>query len=333
MAQLGVDYIATGHYARLWHRSTRINSAHCDDDIDDLEREVLNISTSESPPACLAKSLEDNPEDAWIFDWGMKSGDQNDGGVSTLLLAGADGSKDQSYFLCGVNGNNFKNVIFPLGDIIKNDKGRGRGKGNNINNPSMEMEMGVEMEESPESLKTVRGIAEDVFDAQIANKKESMGICFIGKRNFTDFIAEYLPKEAIPGDFIDVETGKVVGTHRGSAFYTIGQGAKISGATCKWFTVKKDPYLGTIYVCNDTHHPSLYSNELYMKQEECNWIVGEEPSPLRETNELVALCRTRHLQPLIPCVISKQRRACQDYVVIKFDRPVRGMTPGINGCR
>mmetsp|Transcript_15407 Transcript_15407/g.23084 ORF Transcript_15407/g.23084 Transcript_15407/m.23084 type:complete len:237 (+) Transcript_15407:2-712(+) len=187
--------------------------------------------------------------------------------------------------------------------------------------------MGVEMEETSESLKTVRGIAEDVFDAQIANKKESMGICFIGKRNFTDFIAEYLPKEAIPGDFIDVETGKVVGTHRGSAFYTIGQGAKISGATCKWFTVKKDPYLGTIYVCNDTHHPSLYSNELYMKQEECNWIVGEEPSPLRETNELVALCRTRHLQPLIPCVISKQR-ACQDYIVIKFDRPVRGMTPG-----
>ena len=74
------------------------------------------------------------------------------------------------------------------------------------------------------------------FPPSISNKKESMGICFIGKRNFADFVAEYLPSEAIPGDFIDIDTGEVVGKHNGAAFYTIGQGAKVSGARTKYFT-------------------------------------------------------------------------------------------------
>ena len=115
-----------------------------------------------------------------------------------------------------------------------------------------------------------------------------------------------------------------MGKHDGSAHFTIGQGAKISGANQKWFINKKDAD-GTVFVCNSTHHPSLYSNELYVQIDQFNWIAGELPPPLMEEGTSIpALSRTRHLQPLIPCVISIRN----SHVVIQFDRPVRAITPG-----
>ncbi len=285
MKELSADYIATGHYARLWHRCHE----HNQDDI---------LQSSSSPPPFLETALSQNPHDEWVCQWGMKGM----GEVSSpLLLAGADTTKDQSYFLCGVNGMAFSNVLFPLGNLRKN----------------------VKDESSPqEQGRTVREMAAE-FPPSISNKKESMGICFIGKRNFADFVAEYLPNEAVPGKFVDIDTGEIVGTHDGAAFYTIGQGAKVSGARTKYFTAKKEPN-GTILVCNDTHHESLYSDELYMKVDKFNWIAGELPLPLAEGQEMAASCRTRHLQPLIPCIIS----ICGSNIVVKFDRPVRAITPG-----
>lgn len=276
LKNLGANYAATGHYARLWHR----------DDNDQI------LGNNSAIAAVLERAIETVPQDEWILEWG-KSWDAR----VPLLLAAEDEAKDQSYFLSGVNGDNFHNVIFPLGNMRKNHTSR----------PGEQ---------------TVRQMAEH-FPFGISKKKESMGICFIGRRNFSDFLSEYLPEEAVPGSFVDVDSGAVVGKHKGSAFYTVGQGAKISGASCKWFTVGKNAD-GTVLVCNDTHHPALYSDELYVNYDEFNWIAGEVPIPLRETNNLPAFCRIRHLQPLIPCCVT----ALKNQLVIKFDRPVRAIAPG-----
>lgn len=84
---------------------------------------------------------------------------------------------------------------------------------------------------------------------------------------------------------------------------------------------------GNVFVCDSTHHPSLYSNELYIHIDDFSWIADEIPPPLLKPNgSIVALCRTRHLQPLIPCVITLNHEL--SYVEIKFDRPVRAITPG-----
>lgn len=285
MKQLGADYIATGHYARLWHRNNgQINSR---DEI---------LQSDSSPPSFLEEALDQNPEDEWVHAWGTRKNLTNN--ISPLLLAGADETKDQSYFLSGVKGTSFSNVLFPLGNLIKSVK------------------------TAEQAEQTVREMVAE-FPPSISNKKESMGICFIGKRNFASFVSEYLPDESIAGDFVDVDTGEIVGRHKGTAFYTIGQGARISGAQTKWFIAGKDRN-GNIFVCNDTHHPSLYSDELHIDADEFNWIAGELPRPLEEGVEMIASCRTRHLQPLIPCVVSL-RDSC---VVVKFDRPVRAITEG-----
>jgi tRNA-specific 2-thiouridylase len=129
---------------------------------------------------------------------------------------------------------------------------------------------------------------------------------------------------------------KIVGKHNGSVYYTVGQGAKISGANHKWFICKKELADGTVFVCNSTHHPSLYSNELYVRIKDFSWINEIPPPPLlkRSNNNgqsssssfINAHCRTRHLQPLIPCQVSLDDDS--NHLIVKFDRPVRAITPG-----
>lgn len=121
------------------------------------------------------------------------------------LYKASDKNKDQSYFLAYVNKEIFKDVIFPLQDI-----------------------------EKPE----VRKIALE-NDLITAKKKDSTGICFIGERNFTNFLKNYLPN--IPGKIVDVETNEILGEHIGLMYYTIGQrkGLNLGGGDNKIFVVKK----------------------------------------------------------------------------------------------
>jgi len=296
MNKLGCDYIATGHYARLWHRN-KVESE--DNDI------LMSINRS-----LIEEHVVDLPEEEWIFSWGN---DDKSCDAAPLLLSGADLTKDQSYFLCGVKGSSLSNFIFPLGELQKkNQRDILCSSDNHIGD--IHNENWTEM--------SVRDIARSA-KLPTASKKESMGICFIGKRNFSEFISQYLPHEPEPGNFIDIDTGEIVGKHKGSTHYTIGQGAKISGASRKWFISKKDME-GNIFVCDNTHHPSLYSNELYIQENDFNWIAGELPLPIREGKSIPAQCRTRHLQPLIPCIVSLE----DSFVQIKFDRPIRSITPG-----
>lgn len=122
------------------------------------------------------------------------------------LLRGIDNNKDQTYFLSQVSKEQLKNVLFPVGDLIK-----------------------------PE----VRKIAEE-YDLITAKKKDSTGICFIGERNFTNFLKNYLPNQ--PGKIVDIETNKEIGEHIGLMHYTIGQrkGLNIGGSSDRLFVVGKD---------------------------------------------------------------------------------------------
>ena len=179
----GADYVATGHYARVWHRGTNNNN--------EIFNGLDEVGANGGIENLIHEQITGLPEEEWIPTWGM-NGSDNKNHSSPLLLAGADLSKDQSYFLCNVNGVGLSNAIFPLGDLIKK---------NQKDNDSNSVNCG-----DTESF-TVRDIAIEA-GLPTASKKESMGICFIGKRKFPDFISQYLPEEN-PGSFVDIDTGEV----------------------------------------------------------------------------------------------------------------------------
>ena len=130
------------------------------------------------------------------------------------LMRALDNNKDQTYFLADVPASQFKNVLFPIGDLKKDD---------------------------------VRRIAHEQ-DLIVADKKDSTGICFIGERNFQKFIQNYLSPN--PGDIIDVKTNKVIGTHEGLMNYTIGQRKNVglSGHDMRHYVVGKDVDKNILYV-------------------------------------------------------------------------------------
>uniref|UniRef100_A0A674JBP5 Mitochondrial tRNA-specific 2-thiouridylase 1 n=1 Tax=Terrapene triunguis TaxID=2587831 RepID=A0A674JBP5_9SAUR len=129
------------------------------------------------------------------------------------LLTGADHLKDQTFFLSQISQDALRRTIFPLGGLTKD---------------------------------FVKKIAAEHGFHHVLKRKESMGICFIGERNFENFILEYL--EPRPGNFVSIEDNKVIGTHKGCFLYTIGQRAKLSGLSEAWFVVDKDATSGNIFV-------------------------------------------------------------------------------------
>ena len=144
------------------------------------------------------------------------------------LLRGVDDNKDQTYFLSQLSKKQLENVLFPIGDI-----------------------------EKPE----VRKIALE-YDLITAKKKDSTGICFIGERNFKEFLKNYLPSK--PGKVVDIETNRVVGEHQGLMYYTIGQrkGLNIGGNTDKMFVVGKDLNKNILYI-------SFGDDTEYLKSDSC----------------------------------------------------------------
>ena len=153
------------------------------------------------------------------------------------LLIPKDKHKDQTYFLCVLNQEQLKRVIFPLADISKDD---------------------------------VRKIAKNV-NLPNAYKKDSTGICFIGKRNFKDFLKNYIDEKK--GHIIDLNTNEIIGEHDGVWFYTIGQRKNIgiSGMKEKYFVAKKDVDKNILYVTSISNEEKfLYCNRLIV--DNFNWI-------------------------------------------------------------
>ena len=152
--------------------------------------------------------------------------------VDGKFMRAVDKNKDQSYFLSQVSKEQFKDVLFPIGDMVKSD---------------------------------VRKIAEE-YGLITADKKDSTGICFIGERNFTKFLKNYLPNKS--GDVIDIDTGKKIGEHIGLMNYTIGQrrGLNIGGYNDRMFVVGKDLSKNYLYVCLGDSNEYLYTNSCIINQ-------------------------------------------------------------------
>jgi len=201
------------------------------------------------------------------------------------LLRGADPNKDQTYFLNALNQNQLSKTIFPIGHLTK-----------------------------PE----VRKIAEEAGLAT-ARKKDSTGVCFIGERNFKQFLSGYLPAQ--PGDIRTLD-GEWKGRHDGLMYYTIGQrqglGIGGSGTGEPWFVADKDLENNILYVVQGHNHPALYSYGLQTGP--LNWISGKKPA-----GACRCTAKFRYRQPDQGVTMTVREDGTCD---VLFDEPQRAITPG-----
>ncbi|XP_017531070.1 mitochondrial tRNA-specific 2-thiouridylase 1 isoform X4 [Manis javanica] len=167
----------------------------------------------------------------------------------------------------------------------------------------------------------VKKIAAENRLHHVLQKKESMGICFIGKRNFERFILQYLQPQ--PGKFISIEDSKVLGTHKGWFLYTLGQRAKIGGLREPWYVVEKDSAKGDVFVAPRTDHPALYRDLL--RTSRVHWIAEEPPAALVRDKMMECHFRFRHQMALVPCVLTLNQDGTVWVTAVKA---VRALTPG-----
>ncbi|RNA68762.1 tRNA 2-thiouridine(34) synthase MnmA [Alteribacter keqinensis] len=198
------------------------------------------------------------------------------------LLRGIDDNKDQTYFLNALSQDQLQHVMFPVGEIEK---------------------------------PRVREIAKEA-NLATASKKDSTGICFIGERNFKEFLSEFLPAQ--PGEMQTID-GEVKGTHDGLMYYTLGQrhGLGIGGAGEPWFVVGKDLERNVLLVGQGYDHPNLYSDGL--KAIKINWIEPVEGKTLSCT----AKFRYRQADQEVTIELTGSTEA-----TVTFKEPQRAITPG-----
>lgn len=227
----------------------------------------------------------------------------NDAGEHRLL-AGLDPSKDQSYFLCQLNQDQLSRTLFPIGDMQKSE---------------------VRQIASEQSLAT-------------AERHDSQGICFVGKVDLPVFLQQKL--KAKQGQIIEIDPGheiysapqdrykpyhyspsmgRVVGSHNGAHFYTIGQrkGLGVGGKVEPLFVIAIDVDQNVVYVGMGDNHPGLYRSALRILPEDIHWV---RPT-LAEGDYLV---RIRYRQPLQKATL----RLAWDGGYIDFAEPQRGITAG-----
>jgi tRNA-specific 2-thiouridylase len=237
------------------------------------------------------------------------------------LLAGADDNKDQSYFLCQVNQEQLAYALFPIGDLTK-----------------------------PE----VRKIA-DKLGLATAQRKDSQGICFVGKVHLPTFLQQKL--EAKKGDIVEIVEGverveksvlpdnevpeellkeltdpyryepthgQIIGTHNGAHFFTIGQrkGMNIGGHKEALFVISTDVEKNIVYVGEGQGHPGLYRKGLFIRSEEIHWIRTDLEMSPGECREYMV--RIRYRQPLQMAKIYRKN----DGMYVIFNKLQRGIAPG-----
>jgi len=231
------------------------------------------------------------------------------------LLAGKDNNKDQSYFLCQLTQAQLSKALFPIGELTK-----------------------------PE----VRAIAKEI-NLATAEKKDSQGLCFIGKVHLPDFLQQQLkPKSGnvveIPAtspafvnrfDSADLKNstapyslsptlGTLVGEHKGAHYYTIGQrrGLNIGGHEKPLFVIGTDTAENVIYMGMGEDHPGLYRKGLFIPAVDEHWIREDLRLAIGESANYMA--RIRYRQKLEPCTLHKK----EEGLYIVFNVPQRGITPG-----
>lgn len=206
-----------------------------------------------------------------------------------FLYKGKDSTKDQSYFLALLNQEQIVASVFPLGEMTKKD---------------------------------VRKLASEL-NLPIASKKDSTGICFIGERDFRYFLQNYIP--ARPGDILDIESKKVVGSHHGVMYYTLGQrkGLGIGGIAHhekqgSWFVVGKDIEKALLYVAQGDENQWLYHDKVIVN--DVNWIGNNKPLDWFECS-----AKFRYRQPDQKVAL---RFINDQQVEVRCHQKVKAITPG-----
>ncbi len=199
------------------------------------------------------------------------------------LLKGNDLGKDQSYFLYTIRSDILSKVLFPIGNRHKSE---------------------------------VRQIAKK-YGLATADKKDSTGLCFIGERNFKQFLHQYIAYT--PGNF-ETFDGQIVGQHDGVAYYTIGQrkGMGIGGQGEPWFVVGKDIPRNVVYIERGTKHPALFCDDLTADQ--ASWVSPAGMPKLPFTCK----AKVRYRQSDQDCTILSEHKGILHVV---FDIPQRAVTP------
>jgi tRNA-specific 2-thiouridylase len=238
------------------------------------------------------------------------------------LLAGKDGNKDQSYFLCQISQEQLAYALFPVGDLTK-----------------------------PE----VRALAVQLGLAT-AHRKDSQGICFVGKVHLPTFLRQKLKSDkgsvieipdsfdhrswpsGFPADTADEEelvsaskphiydrnSGRIIGEHNGAHFFTIGQrkGINIGGYKEPLFVIGIDTTGNILFVGEGQSHPGLYRKGLFIRDNEVHWIRRDLEMELNETREYDV--RIRYRQPLQKARLFRKENG----IYIIFQKLQRGITPG-----
>ncbi|MED0655922.1 tRNA 2-thiouridine(34) synthase MnmA [Anoxybacillus ayderensis] len=199
------------------------------------------------------------------------------------LLRGLDANKDQTYFLNQLGQAQLSKVLFPIGELQKSQ---------------------------------VREIAKEAGLAT-AGKKDSTGICFIGERNFKQFLSNYLPAQSGKMQTLD---GEIKGTHDGLMYYTIGQrhGLGIGGSGEPWFVVGKNLKENVLYVAQGFDNELLYSDAIIATN--VNWVSDRKP---REPISCTA--KFRYRQPDVPVTVEM---IDETTARVSFSQRVRAVTPG-----
>jgi tRNA-specific 2-thiouridylase len=238
------------------------------------------------------------------------------------LMAGKDANKDQSYFLCQVNQEQLAYALFPIGDLTK-----------------------------PE----VRQIA-DKLGLATAHRKDSQGICFVGKVHLPTFLqqklkakngqiveipltnkfrtwnagfnGEDIPEEeleqAVKPHEYDPTAGKIIGTHTGAHFFTIGQrkGINVGGYKDPLFVIGTDVDRNFLYVGEGQSHPGLYRKGLFIRNSEIHWIRTDLAMEDGDSREYMV--RIRYRQPLQKAVLHRRKKG----IYLIFNKLQRGVAPG-----
>lgn len=236
------------------------------------------------------------------------------------LLAGKDKNKDQSYFLCQLSQEQLSKALFPIGDL-----------------------------EKPE----VRRIAKEL-DLVTADKKDSQGLCFIGKVSLPDFLQQQLKPKT--GEIIEIsnqneiyvqpkpefkskfealkyeaegisyrkDLGKVVGKHDGAHYFTKGQrkGLGVGGMVEPLFVLDTDVEENVIYAGQGSSHPGLLKSALYIQEDEIHWV--REDLKLNPDKTMDAMVRIRYRQPLQKAMLHK----AENGLYIEFENPQSAITEG-----
>lgn len=245
----------------------------------------------------------------------QKDSIEKEGKTVYRLLAGADPNKDQSYFLCQLNQEQLSKALFPIGHLHK---------------------------------KEVRAIAERE-GLVTANKKDSQGLCFVGKIKLPEFLQQKLqPKKGkvieIPADapafasngqataldalcasyVFSEEMGEPVGEHIGAHYFTVGQrkGLGIGGKEKPLFVLSVDTEKNIVYVGQGDDHPGLYRKGLFVRADELHWVREDLRMQPGESRSYMA--RIRYRQPLMPAELHMHEAG----LYVTFHKPVRGITPG-----